>query len=60
MEELVTQIIGYLRGMWRFRWWGLALAWVVGFVGSLAIYMPDPLRVVRRASTSIPSRFCAR
>ncbi|MBL8464766.1 MAG: chain length-determining protein [Thauera sp.] len=42
MEELVTQIIGYLRGMWRFRWWGLALAWVVGFVGSLAIYfMPD-------------------
>ena len=42
MEELVTQIIGYLRGMWRFRWWGLALAWVAGIAGSLAIYfMPD-------------------
>ncbi len=42
MEELVTQLIGYLRGMWRFRWWGLALAWVVGIVGSMAVYlMPD-------------------
>ena len=42
MEELVTQIIGYLRGMWRFRWWGLALAWVVGIAGGIAIYtMPD-------------------
>ncbi len=42
MEELVTQIIGYLRGMWRYRWWGLALAWVVGIVGGVVIYtMPD-------------------
>ncbi|WP_297359012.1 XrtA system polysaccharide chain length determinant [Thauera sp.] len=42
MEELVTQLIGYLRGMWRFRWWGLALAWVVGIAGSLTVYlMPD-------------------
>jgi len=42
MEELVTQIIGYLRGMWRFRWWGLALAWVVGVVGGVVVYtMPD-------------------
>ncbi len=42
MEELVTQIVGYLRGMWRYRWWGLALAWVVGIVGGMVIYtMPD-------------------
>ncbi|HQZ01400.1 MAG TPA: GNVR domain-containing protein [Thauera sp.] len=42
MEELVTQLIGYLRGMWRYRWWGLALAWVVGIVGGVVIYtMPD-------------------
>lgn len=42
MEELVTQIVGYMRGMWRFRWWGLALAWVVGAVGGVMIYlMPD-------------------
>lgn len=42
MEELVTQIVGYLRGMWRFRWWGLALAWLIGIAGSIYIYaMPD-------------------
>lgn len=42
MEDLVTQIVGYLRGMWRYRWWGLALAWVVGIVGGAMIYlMPD-------------------
>ncbi|MBR0568560.1 chain length-determining protein [Azoarcus sp. L1K30] len=42
MEELVRQLVGYLRGMWRFRWWGLALAWIVGIVGGVVIYtMPD-------------------
>jgi polysaccharide chain length determinant protein (PEP-CTERM system associated) len=42
MEELVTQLIGYLRGMWRVRWWGLVLAWVVGIAGGIVIYtMPD-------------------
>lgn len=42
MEELLTQVLGYLRGMWRFRWWGLAMAWVVGIAGGIAVYgMPD-------------------
>ena len=42
MEELVTQITSYLRGMWRFRWWGMALAWVVGVAAGVVIYqMPD-------------------
>jgi polysaccharide chain length determinant protein (PEP-CTERM system associated) len=42
MEELVTQLVGYMRGMWRFRWWGLALSWLVGIVGCVMVYlMPD-------------------
>ena len=42
MEELVTQITSYLRGVWRYRWWGMALAWIVGVVAGLVIYqMPD-------------------
>ncbi len=42
MDELLTQILGYLRGMWRYRWWGLAVAWVVGIAGGVVIYqMPD-------------------
>lgn len=42
MEELLTQIFGYLRGMWRFRWWGLAFTWLVGVIGGFIVYaMPD-------------------
>lgn len=42
MEELLARISGYLSGMWRFRWWGLAATWLLGLTGALAIYsMPD-------------------
>jgi polysaccharide chain length determinant protein (PEP-CTERM system associated) len=42
MEELLRQVLGYLRGMWRFRWWGLALTWIVGAVGCVVVYIiPD-------------------
>ncbi|MDR0715892.1 MAG: chain length-determining protein [Azoarcus sp.] len=42
MEELLRQVHGYLRGMWRFRWWGLALTWVAGIAGCFMVYiMPD-------------------
>ncbi|THF63666.1 chain length-determining protein [Pseudothauera nasutitermitis] len=42
MEDLIRQALGLLRGMWRFRWWGLALTWVVGALAAAAIYtMPD-------------------
>lgn len=42
MEDLLRLIAGYLRGMWRYRWWGLALAWVVGIAGGVFVYqMPD-------------------
>ncbi len=42
MEELLTQLLGYLRGMWRFRWWGLLFAWIVGAAAGVAVYLlPD-------------------
>jgi polysaccharide chain length determinant protein (PEP-CTERM system associated) len=42
MEELLRQVLGYLRGMWRFRWWGLALTWIVGAIGCVVVYIiPD-------------------
>ena len=42
MEELLRQIFGYLRGAWRFRWWGLAATWIVGIVaGIVVLYTPD-------------------
>ena len=29
MEELIAQVASIVRGMWRFRWTGLVVAWVV-------------------------------
>ncbi len=45
MEELLAQLNAYLRGMWRYRWWGLVLAWVVATAGVAFVYqMPDQYR----------------
>ena len=42
MQELLTQILSTARGMWRFRWTGLIVAWVVAIVGSVVVWkIPD-------------------
>lgn len=42
MEELISQLTSIVRGMWKFRWQGLVVAWVVGIVGAvLAFRVPD-------------------
>lgn len=42
MDELIGQLLGYLRAMWLYRWWGLVTAWVVGLLASVVIVlMPD-------------------
>ena len=35
MEELISQLTSIARGMWKFRWSGLVVAWVVGIVGTV-------------------------
>jgi polysaccharide chain length determinant protein (PEP-CTERM system associated) len=37
MEELLAQITSVLRGMWKFRWLGLLVAWVVGLGGAAVV-----------------------
>ena len=37
MDELIEQVLGILRGMWRRRWYGMLAAWVVGALASVAI-----------------------
>jgi polysaccharide chain length determinant protein (PEP-CTERM system associated) len=37
MDELIEQVLGVLRGMWRRRWYGMLAAWVVGALASVAI-----------------------
>ena len=42
MDEIIRQVMGYARGMWRFRWYGLIAAWIVAIVGVAMVFrIPD-------------------
>lgn len=42
MHEIIAQSSGYLRAMWRYRWYALAVAWLVSLVGwAVVITMPS-------------------
>src|SRR5450759_4511251 len=38
MNELLQQVLSYLRGMWHRRWIGLAAAWLAAIVGVAIVY----------------------
>ena len=49
MEELISQISSIARGMWKFRWTGLVVAWVVGAVGGVVAFkVPDRYEAMAR------------
>ena len=42
MDEILRQATGFLRGMWRYRWFGLSVAWIVALIGVVAVFrIPD-------------------
>jgi polysaccharide chain length determinant protein (PEP-CTERM system associated) len=42
MQDVIRQLLGYLRGMWQRRWVGLAVAWVVVIAGAIGVFrLPD-------------------
>ncbi|MGI9305361.1 MAG: XrtA system polysaccharide chain length determinant [Gammaproteobacteria bacterium] len=42
MHDLFAEFMTHIQGMWRFRWYGLALAWLVAGGGWASVYlMPD-------------------
>ena len=42
MDQLIQQALEILRGMWRRRWIGVAVAWLVGIAGAVALMLlPD-------------------
>lgn len=43
MEELIGQLTSAARGMWKYRWQGLLVAWVVAIVGA-AVVLRQPNR----------------
>jgi uncharacterized protein involved in exopolysaccharide biosynthesis len=47
MDEMLAQILAYVRGMWRYRWVALVVAWAVAVAGWVyVIQMPDVYRVI--------------
>lgn len=49
MDEIVRQLLAYVRGMWLNRWYGLAAAWLVGIVGGVGVMlMPDKFEASSR------------
>jgi polysaccharide chain length determinant protein (PEP-CTERM system associated) len=42
MEELIAQITAIAKGMWRFRWQSLLVAWIVGIIAAVVVFrIPD-------------------
>ncbi|MBN4079042.1 hypothetical protein JYT26_00215 [Beggiatoa alba] len=42
IQEILQQLITYLRGIWRYRWFAIALAWVIAVGGWVFVAkMPD-------------------
>lgn len=42
MDELLGQVVGYLRAMWQYRWWGIATAWLIGLGAAPVVFViPD-------------------
>jgi len=49
MDEILHQVMTALRGMWRRRWIGLAVAWAVAIIGAIVLLrIPDRYEAAAR------------
>ena len=49
MEELISQLNSLARGMWKFRWPGIVVAWIVGALAVAAVFrIPDQYEATAR------------
>ncbi|HSD35910.1 MAG TPA: XrtA system polysaccharide chain length determinant [Rhodocyclaceae bacterium] len=49
MDDLIRHVMAYAHGAWRFRWWGLLVAWLVGIAGAVFVYLlPDKYEATAR------------
>jgi polysaccharide chain length determinant protein (PEP-CTERM system associated) len=56
MDELIRQVVTHARGMWRRRWVGLGLAWLVAIVGVGVLFkMPDKYEASARVHVDTQS-----
>ena len=38
MEELISLILSYLKGIWKYRWYAVVIAWIVVLAGGYKVY----------------------
>jgi polysaccharide chain length determinant protein (PEP-CTERM system associated) len=49
MEELIAQLSTIAKGMWRFRWQSLLVAWLVGAIAAIVVFrIPDRYEATAR------------
>ena len=49
MDEVIRQVLTILRAMWKHRWVGIAVAWVVGLIGAgVVLRVPDKFEASAR------------
>ena len=49
MQEILQQLFSTLRGMWKFRWQGLLVSWIVAVVGVVIVWrIPDQYEAAAR------------
>ena len=49
MEELTTQLLVYLKGIWKYRWIAVTAAWIVAVAGWVIVYkLPDDYQASAR------------
>lgn len=49
MDEVIRQVLAILRAMWKHRWVGVAVAWVVGLIGAgVVLRVPDKYEATAR------------
>jgi len=59
MNLLIDQVFDEVRGSWRFRWWALLVAWLVGMAGwALVMVLPDMYEA--RATVFVDTRTALR
>jgi polysaccharide chain length determinant protein (PEP-CTERM system associated) len=56
LQEIIAEILNHLRGMWRYRWHAVVVAWLVAIPGWSAVYkMPDIFQASAQVSVDTNS-----
>ncbi len=56
MDNILLQLASYLRGIWRYRWWMLTVAWIICLIGWLIVSrLPDQYEAYARVYVNTDS-----